>query len=203
MKRLPLILSLASLLLCGGFLIDESKCDGDAFDGEVRKEAKLSIGTGSVEPMSVVEFLKTFSGKPGLDDDSPRSPVEQRNVTITAWLYTYAREGDEDFHLVIGSTNKSAGRKFMTAEVSGLPKSSSQYYQDLKKARDQFKSVILKGENYCSSFTKKYLKKPIKVTITGSVFYDTHHANGGSGTGKYKAKSAWEIHPITSIKPAE
>ncbi len=154
--------------------------------------------------MSVTSFLETFTGHPALDEESPRSAIEQKNVTVTAWLYTYAREGDEDFHLVLGSSEKKEARKFMSAEISGLPKSSSsQYYQRLKHAREEFIAVILKGDHYCSGFTKKLLNHPLKVIVTGSVFFDTHHASGGSGTGEYKSKCPWEIHPVTSIKLAE
>lgn len=202
MKKLILLFLLFSLVSFQG--ISQSKCDSEVFDGKIRAEAKTSIGTKEVEIMSVKEFLSTFKSVPDLDDNSPRSAVEQRNVSVTAWLYSYAREDDEDFHLILGSTNKAAGRKFMTAEISGLPKNSnSTYYARLQKARNQFKKIILHGEDYCSGFTTKYLKNPIKVTVRGSVFYDTHHASGGSGTGIYKAKSAWEIHPITSIELAE
>lgn len=182
-----------------------SNCGGDVFTGTIRETAKTSIGTGPIETMDVKEFLSTFKGKPEeLDNSSPRSSIEQRNVSITCWLYTYARESDQDFHLIISNTNKVAGRKFMTAEISGLPKNSnSKYYDRLLKARNQFRELILKGEDYCSTYTKKYLKNPIKVIVTGSVFYDTHHPGGESGTGNYTAKSAWEIHPITSIELAK
>ena len=91
----------------------------------------------------------------------------------------------------------------MSAEVSGLPKSSAPSFTELSNARSQFSQVILQGKNYCSGFTKKLFKNPIKVTITGSVFYDTHHASGGSGTGNYKSKTPWEIHPVTSISLAD
>ncbi|MEI6488818.1 MAG: hypothetical protein WCP52_07645 [Bacteroidota bacterium] len=204
MKKYIITLSIISLIICGGMVINETKCDGDDFDGEARIGAKLTLGTGEVEKeISVNDFLSTFSGSPSLDDTSPRSAVEQRNIQVTGWLYTYAREGDEDYHLIIGNSNKKTGLKLMSAEISGLPKSTASSFTKLSDARTQFTQVILHGENYCSGFTKKLLKNPIKVTITGSVFYDTHHASGGSGTGIYKSTTPWEIHPVTSIKLAE
>lgn len=144
--------------ISGHTILNESKCDGDDFDGKTRREAKLTIGTGHIESeISVQEFLNTFNGTRSLDDNSSRNGEEQRNVKVTGWLYTYAREGDEDFHLILGDS-QNGNPKLMSAEISGLPKATEASYHKLLNARNQFKHIILGDANYCSGFTKKLLK---------------------------------------------
>jgi hypothetical protein len=212
MKRIP-IFSLIVLFVfvgLGASMKDENeRCDhGDTFDGTIRISAKTSVGKREPYETTINDLLSSLPTTTNLDDNSPRSGKEQQNVTITGWLYAYARETDEDFHLILGSSSSINGRKFFSAEISGLPKDDkSKDYKQLKKARDQFNSIILQNESYCSGFTHKLLKSPLKVTITGSLFFDTHHEAGGSGTSKngvnYKSTSSWEIHPVTDIKKAE
>lgn len=203
-KGLFLSLLFSTLITTTGMFLRNKPCDGEVFDGKARAEAKTSIGVGDVEEITIEKFIEKYHDKAALNDNSPRSTLEQNNVTVTGWLYTYAREDDEDFHIILGSSPNATGRKFISAEISGLPKNNtSSSYTRLKKARDDFKAIILNDGNYCSNFTTKLLKTPIKVTVTGSIFYDTHHAMGGSGTMKkgisYKSKTPWEIHPVTDI----
>ena len=51
--------------------------------------------------------------------DSDRTPEEERNVRVRAFLYAASRESDNDFHLIVGDEGDQA--KMMTMEVSGLP----------------------------------------------------------------------------------
>jgi hypothetical protein len=41
---------------------------------------------------------------------------------------------------------------------------------------------------------------PTHVQVTGSLLYDIDHAAGAVGPTGHRPKSAWEIHPVTSIQ---
>jgi len=67
----------------------------------------------------------------------------------------------------------------------------------LKKPREDFKEFFGDEPPPCRY---KVFTKPIPVRITGSLFYDIDHAPGVVGTGPYKPRTAWEIHPVTKIE---
>jgi hypothetical protein len=212
MKK-PILLFLAlSFAVAGWTFIKENKpCDnGDTFDGSSRAEAKLSIAPGKAKTITIPKLLATLlsdslvKARYTLGITSPRIEPEMRNVTIVCWLYTYIREGDEDFHLIIGSTPDTSNVRFFSAEISALPKdTTAKDYARLKKARNQFISEIIKDGNDCpKDYISGLYANPVKVKITGSLFFDLQHSGkaGRSGTGFYKSESPWEIHPVTAIK---
>ena len=177
----------------------------DNFRGTDRAGAKTSLVDGDPEPFVDVEALK---GSGLLVDDDQmlhHDPVitphtdervdeEGHNVAVTAFLYASKKEGDNDFHCIIG-TAPDQTPVFLNVEVSGLPQ--GQFHQQLKDVRDAFKTFFaghLPGTGY-SKFDP-----PIPVRITGSLFYDIDHKPGEVGPAAFKPTTAWEIHPVRTIE---
>src|SRR5260370_1027978 len=115
---------------------------GDNFTGNDRKAAKLSISTAAEEKFAdlhdVLASLKPDSEMKAMHIDisatSNRVAAEQRNVKVSAFLYAFSREGDNDFHCILGrDPNKPA--EFMNMEVSGLPPSGDSSFAKLNTAR--------------------------------------------------------------------
>ena len=83
----------------------------------------------------------------------------------------------------------------MNVEVSGLPDKSSPNYTVMKDLRDK---IVGKFGKICGT-KKLFINKPIKISISGSLFYDIDHKPGVVGYKNLKPKTAWEIHPVTDI----
>jgi hypothetical protein len=180
---------------------------GDQFIGTDRGDAKTSIAPGDPETFTTVAKLRSSL----LSDDkvkdkgitkdfsSPRIAEEEHNVRIVAYIYALKKEAnDNDFHLIIGDNGCGEAACLMTAEVSGLPSSDAGDYEALGAARQRFLTYF--GEDAPragSGYTKS--EPGIRVTITGSLFFDVDHAAGAVGPEGLRPDSAWEIHPVTSI----
>ena len=194
-------------------VVKNDECDSETYDGEKRDSAKTSISAAKLETFT--SFSKfTSSLMNGADIyklaiDESRCKEEERNVEITVWIYTYIRETDEDYHVIVGSTDNPATAEYFNVEVSGLPKNKkSKYYKRLIKPRNQFKKLMgittcVKNKNYSDN----KLSKPLKVKIKGSLFFDRPHQNSPPdkkpGPSWAKPKTAWEIHPLTNIVKAK
>jgi hypothetical protein len=181
----------------------------DNFDGTKRKVAKLSISGAKVETFKDLKALvdsfpddsKFIKRKPKLKDDakSDRVDEEKRNVRVSAFLYAASREDDNDFHLIIGTDPKGKKLVCMTMEISGLPPKKAPSFNDIKKARDDFKKLVrdkLPGTGY------NFYRPPIPITIGGSLFFDITHAKGGHPGPKDLRPSIptiMEVHPVTEI----
>jgi len=188
-------------------------CDSERFDGEDRKAAKLSVGSGQVETFSDLPgLIKTLpsdksmgaSHKPPISTDSTSTRVseEERNVTVKqAWIFTYTREGDEDYHVILGTDPKVKKKVFFDLEVSGLPPTGSPSEPTLKKVREDFTKHF--GITGCiKDYTDSLFAHPVEVEVTGSLFFDQFHYEHGDSVGHKiaKPKRFWEIHPATEIK---
>jgi hypothetical protein len=175
----------------------------DNFAGHDRKVAKTSIADAPDQSFAnlgaLLESLPKDSDMlnhdPEIteDADSDRVDEEKRNVTVPAFLYATKKEADNDYHLILGTND--AGQ-FMTAEVSGLPPAGN-IRARLKVARDAFKQFF-SGQPIGTSYKK--FDPPIPVRISGSLFFDVDHPAGVVGPEPFKPKTAWEIHPVTSIE---
>lgn len=167
---------------------------------------------------SVATKQRQQSGDFGPQD---RTPEELRNVQVTAWIcavkYEWGKTGDNDLHVIL-SSNATAGRgaRFMTAEVSALPVVSavtktkprptinkrSPDYAILQRARKQLVDLF-PDHRLAETFYKP--GRPIKVTVTGSLFFDGDHTVGASdapGPAGMKPDTVWEIHPVTELVKA-
>ena len=198
---------------------DATGCpDNCNFDGKKRAGAKTTISNGSLKRYRTVKhFLTQFADlhpdadMPAIiDGSSDRVPLEDFNATIKkAWLFCYAKESDEDFHLVIGNTRNinASGNRFIIVEVGGLPK-TGEARANFSKVQKDFFDII--GGVVCSGgyiwFNKG--KDPIPITVSGSIYWDTEHwskahneiGKHGPDTLKSRLTTVWEIHPITAIR---
>lgn len=204
---------------------DNKNCDATGcpdncnFDGKRRASAKTVISKGEEKTYkNVTEFLSKFADK-NPDVDMPtqingsdeRIPLEDFNATITkAYLFCYAKETDEDYHLVIGtlSDKNDPKNRFMIVEISGLPEKTGVTRTVLTKAQNNFFSIV--GSKVCVSgyFWFGDGNDPIPITVSGSIYWDTEHwSTKNNAIGKHgpeslskKLTTVWEIHPITYIK---
>ena len=103
------------------------------------------------------------------------------------------RESDNDYHMIIGDQSAS---QFFNIEISGLPPSSSPASSQLKAARKAVDQYF--GKPVCNSGYHVF-SPGIKIQVTGSTFFDIDHPAGAVGPNGFKPKTAWEIHPVTSI----
>ena len=181
----------------------------DAYAGNARKAAKISLADAPIEAFSDLKALVAsltpdkamIAHKPRITTDaaSDRVAEERRNVRVRAWLYAASKEADNDFHLIIGSDPGAKPITCMTMELSGLPPSRSRAYRKLKAARDAFKQFFgtqLPGTTY------DFYTPPIPVEIEGSLFFDMTHSSGqrpGPQSLRPFIPTIWEVHPITRM----
>ena len=188
--------------------------DSDEFKGEYRKGPKTHVVR---TPSGAVAQAKSYSsltalldalvpdasmrqkypklkGKEGALDK--RVLEEQRNVRVTGWLLHTRKEDDDDYHLIVGSNASGSGNRFMTVEVSGLPPSGKDRAL-LKTVRSQFEAIV---QRRIPSSKYATFSPPIKIRITGSLFFDGDHAAGSIGPAGHRPQTVWEIHPVAKIE---
>jgi len=189
----------------------------DDYVGKDRKAAKLSIADAKIVPFDdLADLLESLTSdedmkklvKAGTITTAPTSDrvkEEKRNVRVRAWLYAASREKDHDFHLILGREPGKTPKKFMTAEVSGLPALGADFRAELKVPRDAFKTFFTTSTNGSLPGTGySFYSPPIPVLVEGSLFYDATHAFGpgprpGPASLRPDMPTIWEIHPISKI----
>lgn len=185
-------------------IVINKRCDSDNFDGSNRADAKISISSAGLETFNTLRsFINTLPDKDLMADsitgsNSPRIKSEERNVRIKkTYLYAYSRQTDEDFHVIIGTTkNPTASTKYFNVEVSGLPPANHASFSVLKSVRDSFLSKA--SQNLCTSGYFFY-NNPLRIEVSGSLFFDKQHHNGLIGPAAARPPDAWEIHPLISL----
>ncbi len=179
-------------------------CDHDnLFDGSYREKAKTSIATKKASGTSLAKLISRVQA---IDNEaievtgtSPRIEIEDSVVTlISVFLYAIAREADEDYHIIIGTTATPSTAQFFNIECSGLPAAGNPARNKLMAARQNV-VALLGGAERCSGGYVKFDDHP-KVKIIGSLFYDKEHEHAIPGPAGCKPKTAWELHPITTFK---
>jgi hypothetical protein len=184
--------------------------DPNDFSKVSRKIAKTSFVEGPATEFATVRDLRETLPSAQIMKDlhipfgagsqmSDRVDLEKRNVSVTAFLYAFSRQDDNDYHLIVGDHPDDPNRKFMNVEISGLPVSGI-HREKLKEVRTKFKQQFNLGDTGPSGYVD--FTTPMKVRVTGSLFYDMDHSppkpfvkhNG------FEPKTAWEIHPITDIE---
>ncbi len=207
------------------FMLPNSNCDAIGcpdhcnFDGVRRKEAKTSISTGTHKTYTNVnKFLTTFADlhpdrdMPALVGSSNgRVPLEDFNATITtAWLFCFAKESDEDYHLVIGNKKNinDPANRFIIVEISGLPSAPGNARTVLSQAQTDFFAITEGAVCESGYFWFDDGNDPVKIKVTGSVYWDKEHwsttnnrinAHGPTEL-RPRLTTVWELHPITGIQ---
>ena len=186
----------------------------NSFTGKARRVAKVSIANAPMEDFdSVTDLLagpnklKSDSSMIALDiphgSDSDRVAAEKRNIRVRAFLYAFKKEGDNDYHVIIGDPPGTPDLRYFNVEISALPTDedgpTAEAKAKLKAARTTFKSFFALGESGPGSYQKP--NPPVEVIVAGSAFWDADHPPPNTvGPSLHKPKTAWEIHPITSIE---
>ena len=179
-------------------------CDhNNVFDGSYRKKAKTSIAKNNASGTSLAKLITRVKAINKstiiVSSSTPRITIEDSVVTfISVFLYAIARESDEDYHIIIGTSGNPATAKYFNIECSGLPGSASLAFSKLKAVRQ--KVVTLLGGTERSQSGYVVFNDHPKVKIIGSLFYDKEHENSIPGPAASKPTTAWELHPITEFK---
>jgi hypothetical protein len=196
----------------------------DVFTGHYRLVVKTAIfrdANGQIAPAEQVADIPTLLGSlpsdevmreqnPGLTVNANASPeeklaatpfrldVEQKNVTIPAWIWYVKKEQDNDYHVIIGSSADPAAVTYMNVEVSGLPVAADDpNFIDLQNARGQLTSIV---GHEPSNVDYEAFTPPLPVNVTGSLLYDGDHVPGEVGPSGHQPQTTWEIHPVTAIQ---
>ncbi len=184
--------------------IKANQCRNARFAGLSRSKVKTCLASGSSSSYnSLDQFVKTLP----LDRDmhpvirALSKPYEQRAIQENkmvslknVYLYAYAREEDNDYHLILTNKDKTL---FFNAEISGLPHSRSASYLALQKVRTAFERFP--GGLPCGNYILPATPLPI-TRLRGALFFDTDHPAGQVGPAGARPSTAWEIHPITLIE---
>jgi hypothetical protein len=183
----------------------------DTFDGTARKAAKLSISESEVEPFEdLADLIALLPEHEAMVNHHPkittasgagRVDEEERNVRIRAWIYAASREDDNDFHLIVGR-DPAESPTYMTMEISGLPDESSPHFDQLDRARRDYKSFFQHTDAGLPGTTYDFYQPPVPVEIEGSLFFDMSHASGarpGPADLRPDMPVVWELHPVTAI----
>lgn len=124
-------------------------------------------------------------------------PAEGMPTTTTGWLQLVAHEDDGDFHVQLSAT-ADAPSPCLVVEVP-----DPRFVTDpaLKQEAQAVRAFLLArlGDRTPSAAGTR-LKAPIRVTVTGALFFDDSHV-GDPPRGKLgmKAGTLWELHPLTAI----
>jgi hypothetical protein len=185
--------------------------DRDMFNGSVRKIAKVTVFGGETREFASVQELRAFLADRGDDDamsalhighgvDVNRVEQEKLNVSVRGVIYTFTKESDNDYHVIIGDPPGTPGRKYLNAEVSGIPDvGTDENRANLVRVRQAFKEAFGVGDDGPDGYHP--LDPPVPVRITGSLFWDVEHKPPHTVGPSFAApKTAWEIHPISDIE---
>jgi len=189
----------------------------DLCTASYRKDVKTSIWriSGAVAPAEQYQDIGSLLSSLPVDKDmrstldasapamvamtsvaaSSRLPAEQKNVVVPAYLCYVRKEGDNDYHLILGST-ADASATYMTAEVSGLPSAGSDV-DTLRQVRGQL-ATLLGFEPGTGDYHP--VNPPLSLLVTGSLFFDGGHVPGEVGPDHAKTQQVWEIHPVTNLQ---
>ena len=190
----------------GGAFAAHGVNDGVSFAGTDRKAAKITIASAPAEHIALADLVAELSAQenamlhhnPAIAKNagSGRVVEEQRNVTVDGWIHFAKKESDNDYHVILGSTDDPSEAVLMNVEVSGLPPHNSTAFAKLSSARTAFEDTFLDSLHSGGSYTQF---EPVHVRITGSLFFDIDHAAGVVGPNNFRPQTAWEIHPVTKI----
>jgi len=181
----------------------------DVFRGKSRAKAKTTvlqdappITATSVSDLIDNKLTPTAVMKPlAIDQDRDRVDQERFTVTVTAYIYGFKKESDNDYHVIIGDAPGTPNRQFLNVEISGIPNTgTAENRHALEDVRNQFRTAFGLGTGWNGGY-ERLDDNPVPVRITGSAFWDIEHEPPATvGPNWAKAKTAWEIHPISAIE---
>jgi hypothetical protein len=138
--------------------------------------------------------------------NSMRVVEEDRNVSVPVFLYAAVKMYNNDYYLILGDSPKQKDRVYLAGAISGLPVNGP-FREILQQTRTQFENYFGESLPAKSHPTRRdesrviytVYNPPISVKVTGSLYYGVDFPVEEAGVGEMRAKSNWEIHPITDI----
>jgi len=123
-------------------------------------------------------------------------------ISTVGWLHLVATENNDcDYHIQI-SNSPTDGNDCLIVEI---PKNDENFVAspELRElaatARKFIRDELLKGREPSSH--GNVMQHPPCLKITGQLFFDDPHVKDKPrGRKKMKAKTLWEIHPVTDIE---
>lgn len=141
-------------------------------------------------------------------------------ITTEGYLHLVALERasdtkrDGDYHIQL-TLNPEWSDSCFIVEIPYSELAASGIKDECDKARKFIRKRLLKNENKNPSPSGNVMKDTVYVQVTGQLFYDAVHAStmrnpdpkkrvyrgkkGGQKTAMH-SYTAWELHPVTSIK---
>jgi hypothetical protein len=177
----------------------------DLFRALYRRAVRTSASQAEVETFNdLASLLETLPAdeaiRPKIGPTTPRTPEEDRNVSVRARLHAIKKQHSNDYSLIIGKRARRGAPIFMVCRVSGLPTEPgpNRILLSYMRAtfRDLFEGVGPVSERY------SLLNPPRPVTVTGSLFFNGNHKPGEVGPAAAKAlktTTSWEIQPVLSM----
>ena len=188
-----------------GLHTESAQCGEDDFRGKARKGPKTSVvksaavAAGSIKQLltslptdaDMIQKLKPLT-KTQLN---VRQVEEKKNIRLSNNIFLFAikRESDNDYHVIIGDKKNHKQATLLNVEVAGIANTD---VTSLQRIRDFFEDNFV---NVCGSKYVVFVDNPIPITLEGSLFYDIDHKPGQVGPTALRAKTSWEIHPVTKI----
>lgn len=129
---------------------------------------------------------------------SVRLNIEGAAMTTTGWLRLVAGEDDGDFHMQLTPGPTANGPCLIVEVPNPTFISDPTLKAQVSAVRAWVLAHALKGRKPAAAGVM--LKAPVRVTVTGALFYDDSHV-GDPPRGKkgMHAGTLWELHPVTSI----
>ena len=178
----------------------------DPFEGSIRLTPKTTYSTKTYKKYRTIpalyrklesnEFMKGL----GIGHSEERVEQEDKNITIQkAYLYTITLEDDNDLHLLIGNTPvyEEGTTRVFNAEISGIPADGTATVRNRMIALREKAIAAMNDVPLCGR--SGYLQANRRISIRGSLFYDSHHASKPAKCREVEGESAWEIHPVYDI----
>jgi hypothetical protein len=183
--------------------------EDDTFTGTDRMLPKTTVVDGDAKDYATVgelvhHLLDEFPDKDmkqmGIARNTDtRVDAEKGNVRVTGFIHAFKKEGDHDYHVILGDGSNAESPVYLNVEVSGIPVGGTNANRKkLIAVRDQFKTAFNLGPTGPDSYERP--DEPIPVRISGSLFWDVDHAPGAVGPDDLKPKTSWEIHPVYEIE---
>ena len=135
----------------------------------------------------------------------PDSLKEGDIVTTTAWLHLVALERasithrDGDYHIQITNSPEWGDSCFIVEVPYPNFVKDSNLKTKCAEVREFIRNELLNGKEPGTYGNK--MQHEVYVTVTGQLFFDATHLKGKPrGKRGLKSYTAWEIHPLFSIK---
>lgn len=204
-----------------------SSLDGvfDATKKHDRWSIKTSIETTGPHTKVITVPIDGLANRKNLDSppdsklfDGSRLPdntgglQEGQIIQTVGYIHLVAfEEGDGDYHIQMNSKSTNDPSDLTPCVIVEVPHPDAAGSPELSAAYAKVRKFI-RDTCFGGDEPSGTVKNPVRVSVTGQLFFDLHHAKGakdpGGGRGKQvkgqtmHATTIWEIHPIIDMQLA-